>query len=430
MSQPAHLHRLLSFPYINMSNIVHTTLLGKARTSSILETPNRYQLLYSFHVKRRNFKKAATTMYEYADRLRMESPSLKGLTQRKTALLATISVLQLVPESDRWIHIQPAKNESLSVSKRKLVDDFEFGTVMQRTRMDVDDFSPLSADPSTISEDDSGTNTSVATNLAVDKSDNGRLVTVSDIQLSQLLLHAHIQLLHHSPSSVVFAASASETIEQLRQLGLFDIAFTTAHRLSVDMSSLFQSLTLQIIGIHQNSDPFDDLPWLESIPGRATSSDVRVVVWSALVNYLKAYDGPATNWKYHGVVVDALLSASPPVSLPKPLLAAIGPRESDSPLMVPGDGSTPAPTPAARPQSDLLLRILILRNNLEEAARLATQLLSLQADENAPSADYIPLPLIDQLSSRMTASLAQTPNESLAQSKADLQSAFQRYIKF
>lgn len=96
----------------------------------------------------------------------------------------------------------------------------------------------------------------------------------------------------------------------LKQRGLFQLAFVLSSQMNLDMTSLFISFTQKAISLHQSPEynllgtsndtathltsAYDHLQWLDTIPGIAASTDVRVGVWRALLNYLWSYDSPST----------------------------------------------------------------------------------------------------------------------------------------
>ncbi|XP_076356770.1 nuclear pore complex protein Nup160-like [Tachypleus tridentatus] len=61
------LKALVEFPYIDMQEDLITILESRARASDLL-SHNYYDLLYSFHIQCNNFRRGASTMYEYAYR--------------------------------------------------------------------------------------------------------------------------------------------------------------------------------------------------------------------------------------------------------------------------------------------------------------------------------------------------------------------------
>ena len=76
----------------------------ESRARSVdLSVNNYYDFLYSFHVSKENYRKAAYVMYECAMRVGTEMVSLSGLKQQVKCYLATLNALRLVNPDYAWI---------------------------------------------------------------------------------------------------------------------------------------------------------------------------------------------------------------------------------------------------------------------------------------------------------------------------------------
>ena len=62
---------LSGYPYIDMLDDVETIIESRARSAD-LSVNNYYDFLYSFHVMKENYRKAAHVMYECGARLGLE----------------------------------------------------------------------------------------------------------------------------------------------------------------------------------------------------------------------------------------------------------------------------------------------------------------------------------------------------------------------
>eukprot|EP01104_Vermistella_antarctica_P015902 TRINITY_DN531_c0_g1_i1.p1 TRINITY_DN531_c0_g1~~TRINITY_DN531_c0_g1_i1.p1 ORF type:complete len:1764 (+),score=372.22 TRINITY_DN531_c0_g1_i1:203-5494(+) len=60
---------LCDLPFVGLADDVAKILHAKSRTSDVLQRPNYYEVLHSFHVRRGNYRKGGEIMYEYAERL-------------------------------------------------------------------------------------------------------------------------------------------------------------------------------------------------------------------------------------------------------------------------------------------------------------------------------------------------------------------------
>ncbi|KAH7286776.1 hypothetical protein KP509_32G022400 [Ceratopteris richardii] len=98
-------------PYTGMLERVEHELLVKARHSDLNANPNPFKLLYSFHMQRSNWRRAALYMYIYY--LKMKEMGLEnGLTVRfvlqeqLNSLAAAINALHLVEARDAWLDVE------------------------------------------------------------------------------------------------------------------------------------------------------------------------------------------------------------------------------------------------------------------------------------------------------------------------------------
>ncbi|XP_022928856.1 nuclear pore complex protein NUP160 [Cucurbita moschata] len=96
-------------PFIGLAEKVEQELVWKAERSDLLSKPSLYKLLYAFEICRHNWQKAASYMYLYSARLRMEGTlgdnqlSSSLLLERLNGLSAAINALHLVHPNFAWI---------------------------------------------------------------------------------------------------------------------------------------------------------------------------------------------------------------------------------------------------------------------------------------------------------------------------------------
>lgn len=94
---------LLEFPYENLVQDLERIVESRARSLDI-SNPAFYNFLYAFHIKKLNFRKAATVMYEQGMRLGCEGTHSAELTERQAkCYLACLNALQLVDPKYAWI---------------------------------------------------------------------------------------------------------------------------------------------------------------------------------------------------------------------------------------------------------------------------------------------------------------------------------------
>ena len=104
------LKKLANYPYINMFEDVELIIESRARSVD-LTVNNYYDFLYSFHVMKENYRKAAHVMYECGMRLGTELFTLEGLKRQAKCYLACLNCLKLVSEKNAWI-VRPVLNTS------------------------------------------------------------------------------------------------------------------------------------------------------------------------------------------------------------------------------------------------------------------------------------------------------------------------------
>ncbi|KAL6531494.1 hypothetical protein OROMI_027857 [Orobanche minor] len=104
-------------PLIGLVEKVEQELVWKAERSDTSTKPNPFKLLYAFEMHRHNWRRAATYIYLYSLRLKVEAAvkehQRRSLTlqERLNGLSASINALQLVHPSYAWIEV-PANETS------------------------------------------------------------------------------------------------------------------------------------------------------------------------------------------------------------------------------------------------------------------------------------------------------------------------------
>lgn len=110
-------------------NNLHGNIL-QAERSDISVKPNPYKLLYAFEIHRHKWRKAATFIYKYSNRLKGEMSSKDHqfrslmLLERLNALSATINALHLVDPAYAWIDSEQSSSYADHLpSKRARIHD-------------------------------------------------------------------------------------------------------------------------------------------------------------------------------------------------------------------------------------------------------------------------------------------------------------------
>ena len=97
-----HLKKLANYPYIDMFEDLEAIIESRARSVD-LTVNNYYDFLYSFHVMKENYRKAAHVMYECGMRLGTELFTLEGLKKQAKCYLSCLNCLKLVNPKNAWI---------------------------------------------------------------------------------------------------------------------------------------------------------------------------------------------------------------------------------------------------------------------------------------------------------------------------------------
>ncbi|XP_065185572.1 nuclear pore complex protein Nup160-like [Sycon ciliatum] len=108
---------LCQLPFVGLEDEVVSIMESRARTVEI-SSHSYYELLYSFHIMRGSYKKAASSQYECAVRLTSEMPTVKGLQRRAKCLVAAMNALHLVRSDDAWLVRPVDRSSTQDVLKR------------------------------------------------------------------------------------------------------------------------------------------------------------------------------------------------------------------------------------------------------------------------------------------------------------------------
>ncbi|VDM47167.1 unnamed protein product [Toxocara canis] len=96
---------LVELDYGDMETEFIAILGGRARAADVAEDSTLYDLLFSFHFRRRSFAKAALSMLECANRLREEVQNRAILLRRCRLLSIVCQTLELLPLQSRFLAI-------------------------------------------------------------------------------------------------------------------------------------------------------------------------------------------------------------------------------------------------------------------------------------------------------------------------------------
>ncbi|KAK9500761.1 hypothetical protein O3M35_001960 [Rhynocoris fuscipes] len=139
------LTELISFRFIGLTSELDKFLSSRARSRPFKQAVNYYNLLYAFHVKHDNYKRASTIMFEKA--LRSDTAEMQW-----RCFAACLNALTLVPQEDAWL-LRPKFNEQAPQSKNLdsveilVVDDIRKEYELSGARYNLGDCCAVDAGP-------------------------------------------------------------------------------------------------------------------------------------------------------------------------------------------------------------------------------------------------------------------------------------------
>lgn len=210
---------ICSYPYVNLEEEVVNIIEIRARTMDI--TVNKYyDLLYSYHVMKNDYRKASTTMYEQACRLCTEMHGLKSLQKQAKCYLASITALKLVDPKYSWIVRPQEKSQSVSSSRHQQ----QYSHSPKRKEDGEEVYHSALKRP---------------------KAHKTVIVEMDDLEKEYLLVLARLKLVQHSKNDSIAVGpglTPAETIGLLSQTGLFDTAFSLAQKFNLSFKNIFEAL--------------------------------------------------------------------------------------------------------------------------------------------------------------------------------------------
>ncbi|ESO97630.1 hypothetical protein LOTGIDRAFT_228261 [Lottia gigantea] len=283
LCERGELKTLVDFPFIDLNEEVVNILESRARSVD-LTTHNYYNLLYSFHVDRNNYRKAGCIMYEYGMRLGREVPGLKGLQRQAQCYLATLNALRLGKPEYAWIvkpvtHSKNDTSEMLSVNKHDLEGEEKNHKVEKKVE----------------------------------------ILEVEDIEREYMLIDARLRLIRKTEDPTLMSGPtprAEEMVGHLVNSGFFDRAIIVCRRFDLPLNSVFENLALRCVNLSQSSlnieqdvtsEAWDWLKENYSVSGAPTREASCVdQAWWLLQYYIECYE--CKNGKYHRCIAERLLS--------------------------------------------------------------------------------------------------------------------------
>ncbi|XP_078463220.1 nuclear pore complex protein Nup160 isoform X3 [Lampetra planeri] len=321
LMERSQLYEIVSLPFEDLEGEVVGILEERARSVDLL-SHNTYELLYAFHVRRKNLRKASSVMLEYARRLGRELPTLAGLRKQVPALLLTLTCLRLTPAKYAWIAFPCASHTPSERPGASPKRDHDGETVQPPPRHRVE------------------------------------VVEVEDVQRELSLARARLRLAELHPDVTHLSASGSsaeELVPLLVQAGLMDVALSLSRSHGLSLEAVFTGLAFKCVMLQNDVDDEQEEAWnwlsLNELPTSSNSKETTSPAdeaWRLLACYLEKHGDPTR--RAHHAVIGKLLSLG--AALPTWLVNVY--KAYDTPA---------------------LLRLYLRYDLLEEAAELSLELL-------------------------------------------------------
>ncbi|CAK8672372.1 unnamed protein product [Clavelina lepadiformis] len=252
---------LVEYPYDDLHEDLVNILEHRARCSDLFNTTHKYyDLLYAFHVYRRNYRRAASTMYEQAWRIGTEQGRYNALNRKHVCLISAVTCLHLVDSDNRWI-VHPA----------------------------------ITQEPAPMRGSESPKRNHDGTGVELSSGKRKLVVCeIADIQKEILLVEARLKISAETKDEAASGASmsASETITWLTHAGLYEDAFTIGTEFNISLTSIFQSLATRCVRSSYCANDSQVSSWLSKQDrttlddGHSSESDV---AWRYLKEFLGKY---------------------------------------------------------------------------------------------------------------------------------------------
>ncbi|KAF5363323.1 hypothetical protein D9756_000589 [Leucocoprinus leucothites] len=269
----------MSFDFAGISKEVEAALSFKARNAEPGSRPSYAHILYTWYVRRGNYRDGALVMYQQAQKMTtavIDAASFAEKAQAQLeAIMISINALSLVDSKNAWI-IVPKSNPT--ARKRRLNVNYVPESKFSSRKYDSE------------------------------------IVHLSDMQYDCALLQAQIDLVHKDPgllSSQGFLMPPTLIVMRLATLNLYERALTTARALEVDMVDIFTKLAAHCLRLTRNSDgPIQEEggDWLLTDQVASWSRSPAERGWNYLHRSLERHDSAKTDYRYSKAVLETILT--------------------------------------------------------------------------------------------------------------------------
>ncbi|KAG9291446.1 hypothetical protein G9A89_021865 [Geosiphon pyriformis] len=339
--------KLCQFSYHNLEEEFERILDAKADDSLVMESPNYSAIAYSYYIFSGNYVQAARNMYYFAQKIEEIEVSsdvfTQWVSQQAQSYLAAINALELVEEKHAWFDF-PRKGQSNDNRRRK------------RPRYNP----PSETDQLQQSKKD------------IDIIELGDIKKEYAIALVKLKLGSH---LGYTESKL----ELEDAIGLCAQTGHFEEAFSLAYDYGLDMSSIFESLTIKCVRLSTDIFSSHNLTFkFLHLGERATAlqgSDSERA-WKLLQLYLDEYETQEKDSEYRAIVLKTILETNDNYVIPRWLISSFEEKNQD-----------------------IFLKILLANGCISEAAQFALNLLQreLEKKTSQPFSRWLPWTLMQRL---------------------------------
>lgn len=358
MCEENAVERLMTFDFGGISDEVASALSFKARNVEPHFRICYAKILYTWYVRRGDFRNAALTMYQRAQKLKdvvFDSPFfLAAANEQLDAYSIAINALSLVDDT-AWI-LTPVVHDSSPSKKRvsKHIPESKY----------------------------------------ISSKYDAEIVHLADIQREYAILRAQVDIIKREPSVIAspdFLISPTLIVMRLAHANLYTQAMATARSLKIDMTDLFSHLTNQCVRLTREPNLVmqqDTSDWLLTDKVSTWANTPADRGWRYLRQSLERHDNAETDWRYAKSTLETILSLDRTLPPPPWLIQMLENRHQE-----------------------YLIRVSLRYENVDDAVMHALALLrksdaALQQDSSLQnsSSTWFPYALIDQV---LTAAAAQ-----------------------
>lgn len=302
---------LILFSYKDIEEEFVNIIESRARSTDLLlsNENNYYHVLYSYYIEKKNYRKAASVMYEYGKRLSIEVPGIESISKQVSCYMITLNCLKIVNPTYSWI-VKPSTkrlpSESVAIS-----DQLTNNSKRNHLGNEI--------------ESESESENGLTHKLIID------VVDIDEIKKEYELVNARLKLLKKDPKLYNIAntpLTAPETVIHLVAASLFDVAFHICKMLKMSYQDVFYGIVSKYIHLVNSNSSYEIFDLYNNcfidnqtvVLGYINSADLSPFdkMWHLINAYLERYEQPGQT-QMHKCVTEKLLEAG----LPLPTLLKI-----------------------------------------------------------------------------------------------------------